>query len=286
MKFKSLATFSFLQIHQCVNAAFEDYMISIKQSPSEFRQRMIRDGVNKGLSVGMFEENKLVGLTLMGIDEWNGKWTAYDAATGIVPQARGNSGTRKMFENLLPRLLKQGIEQCLLEVIIGNDVALHVYKSIGFRIQRTLHCYRGNVSNTSPQNGEYAFAQWPNPSLQALVQWADCQPAWGASPRAIFRTFGDYEWLGMKFQGDWVALAVWIPASGRIVNISVDPQYRRRGMGTALLAEMQRRCAVSLVIINVDDSHLPINLFFEAMGMSRFLSQYEMKLDLIGSGDQ
>jgi hypothetical protein len=50
-----------------------------------------------------------------------------------------------------PRLKERGIQKCQLEVIQENERAIRVYQRIGFAINRSLFCYKAQLSST--QNG-------------------------------------------------------------------------------------------------------------------------------------
>ena len=80
----------------------------------------------------------MVGYTLNGFGLWNGKQTAYDAGTGVIPGFRNQGIGKNMFEFLLPKLREIGIEQMLLEVIEKNENALKLYQNLGFENSRKL----------------------------------------------------------------------------------------------------------------------------------------------------
>ena len=79
-----------------------------------------RRGFNLDLSFGAFNKDQLVGFTLNGIGDWNGKLTAYDTGTGIIKEFRKKGVATKLFNESLPTLRENNISQYLLEVIRTN----------------------------------------------------------------------------------------------------------------------------------------------------------------------
>jgi ribosomal protein S18 acetylase RimI-like enzyme len=65
---------------------------------------------------------------------------------------------------------------------------------------------------------------------------------------------------------------------GRIAQLAVSKAFRNRGIGSALLVEIQAlmKEAESLQVINLDDSMTEAVRFFTNRGFGELLSQYEM----------
>ena len=134
------------QIHRAFLEAFADYAMDASGTTEErLLLRMRKNAVSYDLFPGLYENDRLVGLTLIGIDEWGGRLTAYDAGTGIVPEFRKLGWARKLFDHALPALRQKGVERFALEVLQQNEPAIKTYRKSGFEIIRELKCYAAQV---------------------------------------------------------------------------------------------------------------------------------------------
>jgi ribosomal protein S18 acetylase RimI-like enzyme len=88
----------------------------------------------------------------------------------------------------------------------------------------------------------------------------------------IKRIFGAY------IDGECVGYIVFSSHFGRVAQLAVDKAFRRRGIGTALMYTMQMAMAdgYSMQVINIDKTINSSMAFFEKLGFSERLSQYEM----------
>ena len=53
------------------------------------RNRLAKNAYDPACSAGAFDDGRLVGFMLHGVADWRGERIAFDAATGILPQYRG-----------------------------------------------------------------------------------------------------------------------------------------------------------------------------------------------------
>ena len=80
------------------------------------------------------------------------------------------------------------------------------------------------------------------------------------------------------FEGDrCVGYIVFSGGMGRLAQLAVDREHRRRGIGTHLLLEMQKDSTdEKLQVINLDESMTESVVFFKNRGFRTVLGQYEM----------
>jgi ribosomal protein S18 acetylase RimI-like enzyme len=129
-------------LYQTFLEAFSDYSVSVTDNAEKwFKNRLVKNGVDFNLSVGAFDNGKMIGFTLAGVGEKNGVPCAFDAMTGIVKPYRGKGMARKMFEYMVPGLKKAGIREFWLEVLQNNEAAIKAYHNTGFSIVREFDCY-------------------------------------------------------------------------------------------------------------------------------------------------
>ena len=143
MLIKSLDTVAFEEVMQCFLSSFDNYFVQLPTDQSYWRRRFILARVDWELSFGIFDENYLVGFIIHGVDNYQGQLTAYNTGTGILPAYRGRGLIKEMYDFALPFLIKKGVERCLLEVIVENEIAIKAYQKTGFKITRELRSYGG-----------------------------------------------------------------------------------------------------------------------------------------------
>ena len=111
-------------LYACFIEAFSDYQVDMRMTQEQFAQRLERDGVQMALCAAAFDDDRMIGFYINGIGEWQGKQTAYDAGTGVIPSYRKRGIAKDIFEFLVPRLKEVSISQYLLEVITTNTPAV------------------------------------------------------------------------------------------------------------------------------------------------------------------
>src|SRR5690606_26990641 len=96
-------TFSFLRardvpaLYDAFLAAFADYILPIKITREEFAIKFKREGVEPTFCAGAYHGRQLVGFVLTGLGERQGKPTAYNAGTGVLPEHRGHGLTKQLY---------------------------------------------------------------------------------------------------------------------------------------------------------------------------------------------
>ncbi|WP_347157738.1 GNAT family N-acetyltransferase [Pontibacter chitinilyticus] len=284
-------TFSFLsekqlpQLHQTFIAAFADYVVPIQLSWEQFQAKVTREGITPSFCVAAFAGEQMVGFILTGLGEWQGKPTAYNAGTGVIPAFRGQHITQQLYQFLLPKLRESGVEQCLLEVIQENAPALKSYQHTGFHITRSLDCFRGLKNELLfqvPPPEAITIVEAAIPDWQAYAALQEVLPTWQNAPQAIKRSIDTTLILEAQTTGqELVGYAVLYPKNGAIAQLAVAEAYRRLGIGTALLRAMSSRTeAPALLLINVDAVAHDTISFLERRLFRTILKQYEMLLPL------
>ncbi|MBD1398333.1 GNAT family N-acetyltransferase [Pontibacter sp. JH31] len=284
-------TFSFLKeqnipdLYDTFLAAFADYVVPIKMTREEFAIKFKREGVEPTFCAGVFHNHKLVGFILTGLGEWQGKPTAYNAGTGVLPAHRGNRLTQRLYEFLLPKLRESGIEQCLLEVIDQNQVAIKAYEAVGFETTRTLDCFRSPKQNlllTGEEPKDITIRKTMRPNWEAYAEFCDIGPSWQNTKHAFRKSPDKKVTLEAYFEENLlVGYVAFFPKTGSIAQLGVLQNYRNIGVATALLREVVGQTeAPALMATNIDTTCRIMLEFFERSHFNRILSQYEMLLRL------
>jgi ribosomal protein S18 acetylase RimI-like enzyme len=284
-----LEDYAIHKVHQCFLDAFSDYIVDIRTSESMFREMNALRAVDYGLSVGAFVGKRMVGLTLNAKDQWNGKWTAYDAGTGVIPAFRGRGISRGMMQKVFELLEAQGFETYLLEVITRNEKALKLYQSLEFQITRRLECLvlKGplevRVDERNHPVREVAPDEIPRLEEAFLAEAKyGFQASWQNGWNTIRRRPDLYRLVASWENGQCLGYGIIGAGRGGIAQLWVRRDRRRQGLGSTLLRELIARSPGQKTYswVNVDERAGYTLSFLKAVGFTEQLAQFEMEKDL------
>lgn len=261
------------------NEAFAEYFVPVQVTASQMRDKMLNDGIDLSISVGAFDQGRLIGFILHGSGMIDGLKTVYNAGTGVLPSYRGQGLTRRMYEFIIPGIKEQGYQLSVLEAITENTPAIKVYESVGFKPKRAVHCFRGNIGSSN-RAGDWKIAPISLPENEIIQQWWDWQPTWQNSWAAACRMIDQFQVLGAFRREQLIGYVSYHPVKGRIQQVAVHPQSRRQGVATSLVEQASRDCGVPMSVINIDEMAEADLAFFPSLGMEKLLGQYEMKLPI------
>lgn len=266
--------------------AFSDYQVKIQMSKKQFDAMNIRRGLKYEFSVGAFDDsNEMVGLLLTGLDLWEGKSTAYDMGTGVIPKFRRKGIGDSMVDFLLPALRQAKVKQYLLEVIRSNEKAYSLYKKKGFKETREFECFKANPVRLKTKNikrKNLTIEEIKKPAWNIFEAFWDFRPSWQNSSNSMKRCQKEKIVLGVFHKNQLRGYGILYPDSGEITQIAVDKDARRRGIGSLLIREIAERAekAETLFILNVEKSSKETISFLKEANFENFIGQYEMILKL------
>jgi ribosomal protein S18 acetylase RimI-like enzyme len=276
MEIRSLEGTSLPAITAAFNSAFDNYFVPLQLSEEQMATKMKSERISLAHSIGAFEDNELSGFILHGIDNVNGTPTAYNAATGVLPQHRGKRLTEAIYTYAVKELVQQNIFNHVLEVITENERAKRVYEKIGFTTVRTLGCYAGNVNAYNNDNISITKGSWND--ILALTSSFNFAPTWQQSIASLEAIKEQHEICIVTQNDQLAAYAIFLPANGRIRQFVVAPEFRRKGIAKALFSYLSTLTTNKQVtVISVDETDQSTVSFLESTGMKRFLGLYEMK---------
>ncbi len=278
-----LSSNEFTHIHQTFIAAFADYLVKFELTERQFQNHIILNAVDLNRSVGCTAGNGLAGLSLNGFGMWKGKKTIYDAGTAVLPQYRRRGVSRAMFEWMVPQFADEGYEQFLLEVITHNEPAVRLYDRLGFRTTRELLLLEADAPVTPDRplpDGIEVREIHRHENIPFASFW-EGMPSWQNSPDAIQRSLQMKRLFGAFIDDECVGYTVFSAGVGRLAQLAVRRDYRRLGIATHLLLEMQNDAAdQKLHVINLDESMTESVIFFQNRGFKKVLGQFEMIKEL------
>jgi len=285
IEIKTLANTKFETIYGAFVNAFSDYVEPFDLTIDELKYMFERRGCNLDLSFGAFDDEKLVGITINGVGNWNGQLTAYDSGTGIIKEYRKQGIATRMFNESLPVLKENNITQYLLEVIKSNTGAFNLYKKAGFKVVRELDYYKSTKNELqykkiiSPQG--FTFSAIEKPDWARLKSFWDFNPSWQNSIDSINRKSDHFKVLGIFKESELVGYGIIEKHTGDLPQLAISKNYRRNRLGTILFRVLINYSETNDIrIINPEAGYIPFGKLVESIGFSAGDGQYEMILSI------
>ena len=95
IEIKTLEGVSFDQIEEVFNLSFSDYYFKIHFTKKQLEDKFEHENGMLELSVGAFENKKLVGFILHFYAVEKGEKVVYNGGTGVIPSKRGQGLAKK-----------------------------------------------------------------------------------------------------------------------------------------------------------------------------------------------
>lgn len=273
----------FAAIHKTFLKGFADYIIKFELTERQFQNHITLNAVDLDRSAGCFDADQPVGVSLNGFGDWEGKATVYDAGTTVIPEYRRRGVSRSMFEWMIPLFADEGYKQFLLEVITHNDPAVRLYEMLGFRRTRELLLLEAEptVSLDRPSPADVDIREIHRHEDIPFALFWDGKPSWQNSLDAIERSIQMKRLLGAFIGDECVGYIIFSAGVGRLAQLAVHRDHRRKGIASRLLLEMQRDApGQKLHVINLDEAMTESVVFFQNRGFTKVLAQFEMARDL------
>lgn len=277
LKFSNLENISTDALLHTFNESFSDYLVKLQLTKEQLERKLISDAIDLKLSAGVYEDGKLIGFILHGINNIRHHKVAYNAATGVIPQKRGYNLAKKMYQFILPVLVKEGVTKCILEVLEKNTPAIKIYKSIGYTLKRELVCFKGIPKITSTPVRHKHITKLKNIDWDEVSSFWDWEPSWQNSVTAI-QNLGTYNKIvGIYLKTKLIAYISYNPLNNRVTQFAVHQSHRRKGYGKALFQYISSANNAELSIINVDIDFGSTITFLGSIGLFPYIYQYEME---------
>jgi len=260
-----------------LNRAFADYVVPLQVDEAQLRRKLVVEGIDLELSRGAFDEGRLVGFMLHGVDEWEGERLLYNGGTGVLPAYRRRGFVSSTYRELQPELRRRDFRGCLLEVIAHNDPAVSAYEKTGFQYLRTVSCLQGRPLIEGDIDIEARLAPLPADCYDRLPDYWTFRPTWQYGPGALRRGAAFFKAFGLFRDELLLVYGVLDDAKGRVQSFGVHPEWRGKGLGRRLFREFADTCDGPLTVINVDSEDAGTLEFLRRLGFRTQFQQYEMK---------
>jgi ribosomal protein S18 acetylase RimI-like enzyme len=277
MEFNTLKGIETKDILHVFNESFSDYFIPFQLTEEQLDSKMLADKVNLNLSVGVFENGNLIAFILHGFDKINSEKIIYNAGTGVIPKKRGSGFTKQMYHFILPVLKEKGINKLFLEVIAENIQAVKSYEKSGYKIERELLCYKGEIS-ISNINNNLEINKLQDYNWNLMQSFWDISPTWQNSNNVVNELRNTNISLGAYIKNQLVGYIIYNPNNKRLQQIAINKNFRQRKIASTLMWKLIEEYGNTFSIINVDKSSKSVNTFLTKIGFEKNLEQLEMKL--------
>lgn len=279
IEIRTLKNIPYTDIVNVFNLSFSDYFVPVKLTLEQFEAKLENENIRLDYSVGAFSDNKLIGLILHFYNESSKTKRVHNGGTGVIKDYRGQNLTIKMYEFILPILKEDKIDFIELEALVENTQAIKSYEKVGFEKIRKLKCFSGEIKS-SLRNDNILIKSLTSYNWNKNQSFWDIKPTWQNSNFVIDKIFKINISYGAFIENDLVGYIIFNPVTKRIQQISVDKNYRRKGIGTSLIFEIQKQFNESISIINVDDKSKETISFLENIGLKNTTNQFDFKLRL------
>ncbi len=216
---------------------------------------------------------------IIGVDQWQGKKTAYNSGTGVIPAFRGQRIVQQLYDAALPEFRKQGIGQCTLEVIIGNDRAIKSYQRVGFLPERRLKCFAQKADVALEPSDHFRIERAEKPDWERYRPLLAFTPSWESQAAAYEILKADCAIWEIYSNGEenLAGFIIVKPGTGHVLQFGVADRPDWKLIGQQLWGHMIRSCQ-GVRMNNVDSRAQKSLAILDSVGMEPTVDQWEMKM--------
>lgn len=279
--YQSLENIEISNIHEAFLNAFSDYVVPMKISLAQFQRLLLRRGYQAKNSVGVFQDDQLVGFVLTSTRQWQSTPTTYVIGLGLSPEHRGH-GLAKALMQQATLHNELHTQQFLLEVITSNQPALKLYQSLGYQIGRELLCFsilKTDLTLSSANHIAIEISQHA-PDYDLSNFW-DKHTSWQYSKDTLATEPDHFIYATAYIDQNLVGYGVIDPISGDIYQLAVHPDHRRQGIASSILSTLcQQTESPKIGCSNIDANNHSMIAFLQKQQFKLVISQYEMHYSL------
>jgi ribosomal protein S18 acetylase RimI-like enzyme len=267
-------------MHRAFLCAFSDYTLDFNLTEEKFVKKFVEKlNIDFDLSAGAFVDNEMVGFIFTSAGMYQGKLSAYNGGSGVIPEYRGRNLTVQLYHFLIKKFKEAGVQQCVLEVLTYNKPAIKSYSKVGFKRNRLLKCFKLELGelNQSKANSQVVIERKFAPNWELYNSFASIRTSFLDQTYLLARNMANETLLEAYVDGDCVGFAIYQGDLGRISQFGVKKEYRRKGIGAAMFLYMLNHCDTKyLTVLNIDDKDDGTKKFLKKIGFLNKVDQYEM----------
>lgn len=261
------------------NLSFSDYNVPFHLTKEQLENKIKNDDIKLELSVGAFQDKKLVGFILHAFDIKDNQKVIYNAGTGVIPSQRGKKLTTQLYNFILPIFQPLDIDKVILEVITENKTAIKIYQNVGFVVSRKLNCYKGKM-NAENNINKYVIKKIETYNWPKLRSFWEFKPSWQNAITAVENLKESNISIGIYDDDLLLGYLIFNQTSMRIQQFAIDKKYRNQGLAKSLFSHLGKNFSAEISIVNIEDSAIETTKFLDNQGLKNYINQYEMELIL------
>ncbi|MBJ7958767.1 GNAT family N-acetyltransferase [Bacillus cereus group sp. N28] len=279
IQYKRCSEVSIDLVYEAFKDGFSDYIIKMDVSKEDFIKRFFGpEGNMLEHSFLALDGDKCVGVILGGIKVYESIKTMRCGTLAVHPEFRGIGVSQKLFGLHKEEATQNKCKQLFLEVIVGNDRAIHFYNKLGYEKVYDLSYYNLNdltkIMNKGNKNIEVKQLEFPTFKVE-IQKWLSFHINWQNDIDYIEKT--NHTFYGAYVDSD-IKGSVCVNEQGKISFIFIDKDYRNIGVGTKLLQVASEELKLSSLSIGFPNNNL-LEGFLKKSGFEKnSLAQYEMYL--------
>lgn len=280
MEFRTLENVDAQLIVNTFNEAFSDYYVPLSLTLEQFLLKTKGENFAPHLSVGAFENQKLVGIIVHYHQHIDGKYYVYNGGTGVIPAKRGQALTTRMYQYILPVLRANNVDYSILEVLHENIQAIKSYQRVGFYTDRNLIFCEGTLNPSNINNPTISIKPLENYDWPQLVKFWEIIPSWQNKTFVIDNIKTEVLGFAAYANGQLVGYIIYNPIYKRIQSLAVEPNFRNQGIASTLLNHLYSLYPEKMRVVNIDAKAMNFVELLKKRGLENTHMQHEMILDL------
>jgi ribosomal protein S18 acetylase RimI-like enzyme len=270
---RPLASLPLSELCALYNASFADYVVDLRVDEELLLREMVLEGVDAAASRLAYVDGNPAGVALVARSGWD----ARVSAMALVPSARGRGAGRTLLEAVIAHAGAAGVRHIELEVIDGNERALSLYESAGFRRLRRLLSFEldavcGGIA-VHPNEIDIADV------ARTMAAHGPRDLPWQVRAETLARLVPPAR--GFVLDGAQAVVSDPEQDPVRIRAVVTEPGSRRLGRAAALLGGLMARYPESRWLVPALCPEEAAGLFTRLGFRRAALSQYQMVLDLV-----
>ncbi len=264
----TLENMNVMTIYKVFEDAFTGYFVTFEKNPELHINRWLSMGVDFALSYGVKSDGVLVAFVLHAPR----KDRVMNLATGVRRDFQGKGLTSLLYERILRDIPLKGFKKMQLEVITENIRAIHAYEKAGFQIKRKLLCWKGSAPTITDSPGTHEIKK-----VLLSEEHTSLTPfpyAFEMDKTAVEKQAEMLELHELREGQTLLAYAVWNPWKMNLIQLG----GKNKEAVSGILSRMNL-AGVNFGMVNVDENNDVINSVFRELGLSNYISQYEMETE-------
>ncbi|WP_395377010.1 GNAT family N-acetyltransferase [Marinicella sp. W31] len=244
-------------LHQVFLDAFSGYSLNMQMPLLAFKEMLTTRSYKPQYSTGLFLDNKLIGMVLIGVRQANAIKVAYNLTTGISSKYQHLGFGSRVLGTALKRLEKEKCEQVILEVLDDNLSAKTMYEKQGFKKRRGLLCLKcTDLLSVKKKHTPVVIDDVSTEKILLEDKAFLCfEPSWQNAERSYLNSRESHDFIALKNSDNFTAYAMIHTETGKIMQIGLNQCMRKTGVLSELMAHLQSQISSQeLYFINVDEA--------------------------------